>query len=261
MICIAGALLIGCGAKENRNVILATTTSAYDTGLLDQIEPLFREKTGYNLKIIAVGTGQALRMGREKIADVILVHSKPDEEEFVAKGYGIERVPVMHNDFVILGPRSNPARIGIKDATVDAFRTIATTKSLFVSRGDNSGTHKKENALWEDAGITRDPKWYIEAGQGMGASLKIADEKQAYILSDRGTFYSMENTLGLVILNPDGKHLLNFYSVIEVTPGPGDNVNTIGAHAFRDFITSKECQQLIRDFRKNNKQLFHPDAI
>ena len=259
--CIASALLIGCGAKQNRKVILATTSSTYDTGLLDQIEPLFQEQTGYNLTIVAVGTGEALRMGREKVADVLLVHAKPAEEKFIAEGYGVERVPVMHNDFVILGPKSNPAGIGLNDMATDAFKTIAASKSNFVSRGDNSGTHKKEKSIWKESGVEPDRQWYIETGQGMGASLKIADEKQAYILSDRGTFYAMEANLKLVILNAGSQQLLNYYSVIEVTPGPERTVNTEGARAFRDFMTSKKCQELIRDFRKNNQQLFYPDVL
>jgi tungstate transport system substrate-binding protein len=261
LICIASALLIGCGEKQNRTVILATTTSTYDTGLLDQIEPLFLEKTGYTLKIVAVGTGEALRMGREKAADVLLVHAKPAEEKFIAQGHGVERVPVMHNDFVILGPQSNPAQIGMNDLAVDAFKTIAVSKVPFVSRGDNSGTYKKEQSIWKEAGTKPDKRWYIETGQGMGASLKIADEKQAYILTDRGTFYSIETNLDLTILNAGSKQLLNHYSVIEVTPGPEKTVNTKGARAFRNFITSTQCQQLIRAFRKNNKQLFHPDVL
>ena len=261
IICITCALLIGCGAKEDNTVILATTTSTYDTGLLDQIEPLFQRKTGYSLKIVAVGTGEALRMGREKVADVLLVHAKPAEEQFIAEGYGIERVPVMHNDFVVLGPQTNPAGIGLNDVAPDTFKTIAASESIFVSRGDNSGTHKKEKAIWKDAEVQPNGQWYLETGQGMGASLKIADEKKAYILSDRGTFYAMEKNLDLLILNTGGEQLLNYYSVIEVTPGPERTVNTEGARAFRDFMVSKECQELIRDFRKNNKQLFYPDAI
>jgi len=261
LICTASALFIGCGEKKNLNVILATTTSTYDTGLLDQIEPLFRQETGYSLKIVAVGTGEALRMGRDKAADVLLVHAGEAEKQFVHEGYGLKRVPVMHNDFVVLGPESNPARIETDQTAGEAFKTIAAAKSKFVSRGDNSGTDKKEKSIWKNAGIEPERDWYMETGQGMAASLKIADEKKAYILSDRGTFYAIEQHLDLVILNAGSTGLLNYYSVIEVTPGRERTVNTAGARAFSQFLVSKQCQELIANFKKNNKQLFYPDAL
>ncbi len=256
-------MIAACGGcrKENKTVLLATTTSIYDTGLLDEIGKVFSEYSGYIFKTVAVGTGEALRMGCEGVVDVLLVHSKPDEEEFIKKGYGIERVVVMHNDFVILGPALNPAVVEMGDSASAAFKKIARTKSLLVSRGDNSGTHKKEMQIWKKVGIEPRDDWYIESGQGMGASLNIADEKNAYILCDRGTFYSMEKRLRLRILNAGDAELINYYSVIEVKPRGKRKVNSDGARAFREFMVSEKGQKLITDFKRNGEQLFYPGVV
>jgi len=246
-----------------KNIILATTTSTQDSGLLDVIIPLFEKKTGYFVKTIAVGSGQALSMGRKGEADVLLVHSPEDEEVFMDGGYGINRKLVMHNDFIIVGPPSDPAKIkGIKSA-VDAFKKIAQSKSLFVSRADNSGTHAKEKMIWKAAGIRYEgEKWYHETGLGMGQTLNVASEKRAYTLTDRGTYLPLKKRLDLHILSYGDKILFNVYHVIEVNPKKFPKVDAVGARAFSDFMVSNEAQSIIKTFGvdKFGSPLFFPDA-
>jgi tungstate transport system substrate-binding protein len=246
----------------SKAVILATTTSTQDSGLLDDLIPLFEKQTGYAVKTIAVGSGQAIAMGRRGEADVLLVHSPEAENSLVAEGSGVNRRVVMHNDFVIVGPRSDPARLAGQSAA-EAFSRIAATKSLFMSRGDNSGTHVMEQKLWKLANL--DPErqpWYRQTGLGMGQTLAIAAEKQAYTLSDRGTYLAMRSKLALPILQEGDLALRNVYHVIEVNPGRFPKVNAAGARAFAEFLVSKPIQARIKAFgiAVYGSPLFFPDA-
>jgi len=251
------------GNHQARDIILATTTSTQDSGLLDVLVPLFEKETGYRVKVVAVGTGAALRMGEKGDADVLLVHAPPAEKEFMAAGYGIDRRYVMYNDFVIVGPPADPAGLqGLTDA-VEALKRVAQAQVLWISRGDDSGTHKKERALWEEAGF--DPAelpaqpWYQETGQGMGATLRIASEKRGYTLTDRGTYLHLKHTLNLNILVQGDKRLYNVYHVIIVNPDRHPHINVEGARAFADFITSPEVQNIIDTYGVDEfgQPLFH----
>jgi tungstate transport system substrate-binding protein len=246
-----------------RNIILATTTSTQDSGLLDVLIPLFEKKTGYFVKTIAVGSGQAMVMGQKGEADVLLVHSPDAEEKFMAAGYGVNRRLVMHNDFIMVGPAADLGGIkGTKSAGA-AFKRIATAKALFMSRGDDSGTHAKEKAIWKAAGIAPDGQiWYQQTGLGMGETLNVASEKQAYTLADRGTYLALARRLDLVILVEGDRDLLNIYHVIEVNPARWPKVNAGGARAFAGFMVSPETQAVIRAFGvdKFGSPLFFPDA-
>jgi tungstate transport system substrate-binding protein len=246
-----------------KNVILATTTSTQDSGLLDVLLPIFEKKTGYFVKTIAVGSGQAMAMGAKGEADVLLVHSPAAEKKFMADGNGVERRLVMHNDFIILGPPADPARIkGMKKAT-EAFKKIAATGSIFMSRGDNSGTHAKEKDIWKAAGVKYEgEKWYQQTGLGMGQTLAVAAEKKTYTLADRGTYLALKKNLGLDILVEGDGILLNIYHVIEVNPKKWPKANFTGAKAFGDFMVSKETQAIIKTFgvEKYGSPLFFPDA-
>jgi tungstate transport system substrate-binding protein len=245
-----------------KDVILATTTSTQDSGLLDVLVPEFEKETGCNLKVIAVGTGQALAMGERGDADVMLVHAPSSEKKVVDEGVGLDRRLVMHNDFVLLGPASDPA--GVKGTTkaTDALTKIFDKGAAFISRGDDSGTDKLEKALWKKANL--DPKgksWYEETGQGMGASLQVANQRDAYIMSDRGTFMASKS-LSLVIVLEGDPGLLNVYSVMEVNPDKFSLVNGPGGKAFADFMVSEKAQSIIKDFgvEKYGQPLFVADA-
>ncbi len=246
-------------AKE---LVLATTTSTYDSGLLDAILPDFEQKTGIKVDVVAVGTGQALKLGQSKDADVLLVHAKSREEQFVADGYAPFRKDVMYNDFVILGPSADPAGISGLTSAADAFRKIADARATFVSRGDNSGTHMKEMAIWQAAGVEPAGDWYESAGQGMGAVLTMANEQQAYTLSDRATYLSRRDGLDLDILVEGDPMLFNQYGVLPITQDQAHQDKFAAAMAFVDWITSPETQQLIAEFGKEQygQQLFHPNA-
>jgi tungstate transport system substrate-binding protein len=247
---------------QNPNLILATTTSTQDSGLLDVLVPDFEHKTGYTVKTVAVGSGEAMKMGQECNADVLLVHSPAAEETFMSNNYGSDRRLVMHNDFVIVGPAADPAGInGIKTA-VEAFTKIADSQSPFISRGDDSGTNAKELAIWKSANITPEGDWYIESGQGMLASLQIASEKSAYTLTDRATYLSNKANLQLEILVQGDAPLLNIYHVIVVNPANCPTVNNAGAIAFADYMVSVDTQTLIGNFGvdKFGAALFTPDA-
>ena len=256
--------LASCKKNIDTEVILATTTSTYDSGLLDELLPAFEEETGYKVKPIAVGTGEAIAMGERGEADVILVHARSAEDEFVENGYGVNRKDVMHNDFVIVGPEDDPANIkGL--IAVEAFKVLSQTENLFVSRGDNSGTNKKEITIWGKAGISPEGEWYIESGQGMGATLRIADEKQAYTMTDRGTYLSQEESLSLIVLVEGDEILFNPYGVIAVNPEkhPDIDINYDGAILFAEFITGEKGQAIIKSFgiEKYGQPLFYPDVI
>ena len=250
-------------SAQQKNVILATTTSTQDSGLLDVLIPVFEKKTGYFVKTIAVGSGQAMAMGQKGEADVLLVHSPDAEKKFIADGYGINRRLIMHNDFIVVGPPSDPAKIKGSKTTVDAFKKIATTGSLFMSRGDNSGTHSKEKQVWKEAGVKYEgEKWYQQTGLGMGQTLNVASEKKAYTLADRGTYLALKKRLDLDILVEGDAILLNIYHVIEVNPAKFPKVNAPGGKAFADFMVSKEVQDMIKTFGvdKFGSPLFFPDA-
>ncbi len=257
--------VIACPAKKiaGKGIILATTTSTQDSGLLDVLIPQFEKKTGYMVKTIAVGSGQALAMGERGEADVLLVHSPDAEKIFMGKGLGINRRIVMHNDFIIVGPAEDPANIKEAMSSAEAFKKIAAAQSLFISRGDHSGTHAKEQAIWQASGIDYSgKKWYQETGLGMGQTLGVAGEKKGYTLSDRGTYLSLKKQLGLEILCQGDPVLQNIYHVIEVNPGKWPRVNAVGAKAFADYIVSAEVQKVIGTFGvdKFGSPLFIPDA-
>jgi tungstate transport system substrate-binding protein len=248
---------------QEKTIILATTTSTQDSGLLDALIPVFEKKTGYFVKTIAVGSGQAMAMGQKGEADVLLVHSPTAEKKFVEEGYGVNRRLVMHNDFIILGPAEDPAKIkGMKSAT-EALKKIASSGSLFLSRGDNSGTHAKEKDVWKVAGVKYEgEKWYQQTGLGMGQTLNVAAEKKGYCLADRGTYLAMAKTLKLAILVEGDAVLLNIYHVIEINPVKWPKVNVAGGKAFADFMLTKEVQEIVRTFGvdKFGSPLFFPDA-
>jgi tungstate transport system substrate-binding protein len=248
---------------QEKTLILATTTSTQDTGLLDVLVPIFEKKTGYFVKTIAVGSGQAMAMGKKGEADVLLVHSPAAEKEFMEGGFGVNRRLVMHNDFVIIGPADDPAGIkGLKSAA-EAFKKIATAQALFISRGDNSGTHAKEKQIWKVAGVKYEgEKWYQQTGLGMGQTLNVAAEKDGYTLTDRGTYLAFAKTLKLNILVQGDAVLLNIYHVMEVNPQKWPKVNFAGAKAFADFMVSKETQEIVKNFGvdKYGSPLFFPDA-
>jgi tungstate transport system substrate-binding protein len=248
---------------QPKTIILATTTSTQDSGLLDVLLPIFEEKTDYFVKTIAVGSGQAMAMGQKGEADVLLVHSPDAEKKFVAEGYGINRRIIMHNDYVIVGPSEDPAKLKGMKSSSEAFKKIASAKGLFLSRGDNSGTHAKEKAIWKVAGANPEgEKWYQQTGLGMGQTLSVAAEKRGYTLADRGTYLSLKKNLGLDILVEGDAILLNIYHVIEVNPAKWPKVNTAGGKAFADFMVSKETQEIIKTFGvdKFGSPLFFPDA-
>jgi len=248
---------------QPKTIILATTTSTQDSGLLDVLIPVFEKKTGYFVKTIAVGSGQTMAMGQKGEADVLLVHSPAAEKKFVAEGYGINRRIIMHNDFVIVGPPEDPAKIkGLRSAS-ESFKNIASAKALFLSRADKSGTHVKEMDIWKKSGVNPEgEKWYQQTGLGMGQTLNVAAEKKGYTLADRGTYLALKKNLGLDILVEGDAILLNIYHVIEVNPVKWPKVNVAGAKAFADFMVSKETQDLIKTFgvEKFGSPLFFPDA-
>jgi tungstate transport system substrate-binding protein len=267
IVVLALLALAACGNDENQGspesssdpgTMLATTTSTRDSGLLDELLPAFEKKSGCSVKTLAVGSGEALALGEQGDADVLLVHSPEDEQEFVESGHATSRKPVMHNDFVVVGPARDPAQIEKATDVSGALDRIADDQAPFASRGDDSGTHAKELDLWETAGIKPSGSWYIETGQGMGETLTIADQKDAYTLSDRGTFLATDN-LESKLLFEGGKDLLNPYHVIVVR---GGKVNERCARAFSAWITSPPTQKTIGRFgvEELGQQLFVPDA-
>jgi len=245
----------------NKDLILATTTSTQDSGLLDVLLPVFEQKTGYKVKTIAVGTGQALAMGEKGEADVLLVHAPDAEKKVMSSGATINRFLVMHNDFVIVGPAADVAQIKGK-TTMEALTAIAQKGVAFVSRGDDSGTHKMEKSLWKLASIKVASPWYQESGAGMGQTLKIVDEKQGYTITDRATYLAQQKNLSLQILVEGDAKLLNIYHVMAVNPEKFSKVNQQGAKAFSDFLLSSEGQGLIADYGKDKfgQSLFFADG-
>lgn len=244
-------------------LILATTTSTQDSGLLDVLIPIFQEQTGYIVQTVAVGSGAAIKMGEEGNADVLLVHAPAAEKVLMEAGFGKDRLLVMHNDFVIVGPADDPAGINGLSTTIEAFQAIADTGVNFITRGDDSGTHKMELSLWGKT--TAEPAgqaWYVDSGQGMGATLTIASERQAYTLTDRATYLANKDNLELEILFEGDAALLNIYHVITVNPEKWEKTNYEGATAFAEFMVSDEAQAIIGEFGvdKFGQPLFFPDA-
>lgn len=249
--------------KMESDMVLATTTSTQDTGLLDVLVPAFEKKYGVTVKTVAVGSGAAMDMGKKGDADVLLVHSRAAEDEFITSGFGINRKDVMYNEFYLVGPKADPAGVATTKTAADAFKKIAADKATFISRADKSGTHAKELTVWKKAALTPTGKtdtWYIEAGQGMGATLTMADEMKAYTLVDSGTWFAYMDKVGLKIVSQGDATLFNPYGVIEVNPVKYPNIHQHAAAAFSDFITSEEGQKIIKDYKKNGQQLFVPDA-
>ncbi|OHD72169.1 MAG: tungsten ABC transporter substrate-binding protein [Spirochaetes bacterium RBG_16_49_21] len=261
---LACAACLYPAAAGQKDIIFATTTSTQDTGLLDELIPVFEKKTGFRVKTIAVGSGQAMAMGERGEADLILAHSPEAEEQFMKRGFGVNRRIVMHNDFVILGPKRDAAKIRGLRSSPAALRKIASSHSLFISRGDNSGTHAKEQKLWKLAGITAErEKWYQQTGQGMGQTLFVANEKLGYTLCDRATYLALKRNIDLTLLVEGDASLMNIYHVIEINPKKFPRVNEAGGRAFADFWVSPETQKMIEEFgiKKYGAILFHPDAV
>ncbi len=262
---VIAALLVAHAAPaaaQSSVVILSTTTSTQDSGLLDVLVPLFEKQTGLSVKTISVGTGQALALAARGEADVTLAHAPSVEKKYVEEGKMSNRRLVMYNDFVIIGPAEDPAKIKGLPKAVDALERIARSQSRFVSRGDKSGTHVLEQALWKQAGIEPKGAWYIESGQGMGQTLGIADDRRAYTLTDRGTYLAFAKRVDLPILVEKDRPLLNIYSVMEVNPANGPRVNVAGGKAFAEFMLAPATQAVIRTFgvEKYGQALFVPIA-
>jgi len=237
---------------------LATTTSTQNSGLLDKLLPTFQNKTGIEVHVIAVGTGKALRMGRDGDVDVIMVHAPSAEETFIKQGYGSDRIQFMYNDFVLVGPPKDPADIKATKSVTEALQKIEASKVGFISRGDDSGTHKKELKLWEKAALSPQGKWYMEAGQGMGKVLQIAAETIAYSLTDRGTWLAYKDKVDMELLFAGDKNLNNVYGIIAVNPKKHSDTNYKSAKMLIDWIASIEAQTIIKNYRLHGEALFVP---
>jgi len=259
VIALAGIFLFaGCSKVRARTVRLATTTSTENSGLLDVLLPAFKELTGIDVQVMPMGTGKALRTARDGNCDVVLVHAPEAEARFVAEGWGVNRRRVMYNDFVILGPPDDPAGLKPTASASSALKKIAAAKATFVSRGDNSGTHRKEMSLWASAGIEPAGEWYRTVGKGMGEALTMADQMMACVLADRGTFIKFRRKIDLVVLVEGDPALHNPYGVIAVNPDKHPHVKHDEAMKFIEFLTSDEGQKLIGGYRLDGQILFHP---
>lgn len=277
LLCILALSLVGCTSTKTteevgetketkpKSIILSTTTSTQDSGLLDYLLPKFTEETGIEVKTVAVGTGKAIEMGKNGEADVLLVHDTKSEEEFVKEGFAKERQDVMYNDFVLVGPKDD--KLKLKEISGDekikqGLSSILENKATFISRGDDSGTHKKELRLWEGASLKPEGDWYVSTGSGMGEVLKMASEKQGCTLSDRATYLAMKDSLDLDIVIEKDNNLNNQYGVMVVNPEKFDNLNSEGAKKFEEWILSEETQKLIGEFGKDKygESLFIPNA-
>ncbi|HMT93021.1 substrate-binding domain-containing protein [uncultured Thiothrix sp.] len=263
-ILLSTCLILPVFADEQKpiNPILkmATTTSTQDSGLLNELLPAFQKKTGYEVQVTAVGTGKALKLGENGDVDVVLVHARADEDKFVEAGFGDKRYSVMYNDFIFVGPAEDPAKVQDTKTTADALKQIAETKSPFVSRGDDSGTHKMEKKLWEKAGVKPEGEWYREAGQGMGEVLQMSGELKAYTLTDRGTWLATMDKSPLKIVLEGDKTLMNPYGIIAVSQKRYPDVNHAGAQALIEWLVSVEGQKAIGDYKINGQALFTPSA-
>lgn len=264
--------LVGCSSKpqeaakpkEARSMVLATTTSTQDTGLLDYLIPLFKKDTGIDVKVVAKGTGEALKLAQNGDADCLLVHDKAKEEEFIKNGYGLKRSDVMYNDFIIVGPAEDPVKVKEKayNNPLEALKIIKDSGAKFVSRGDQSGTDSKEKSLWKSAGITPSGNWYVSAGKGMGAVLQMADEMKAYTLTDRGTYLAMKDKLKLQIVTEKSPQLFNQYGVIKLNPSKNSKLKEKEADEFIAWILSDKIQKTIGEYGKEKygQSLFIPNA-
>ena len=257
------AACCGSASAQDRFITVASTTSTEQSGLFGYLLPRFTEASGIAVKVVAVGTGQALDIGRRGDADVVFVHDKPAEEKFLSEGFATTRYDVMYNDFIVVGPKADPAHISGEKDVADALRKIASAKAPFISRGDRSGTHEAELRLWKIAGIdlaTAKGDWYREIGQGMGPALNMASSSNAYVLSDRGTWLSFKNKGELVILNQGDKRLFNQYGVMLVNPANHPAVKARDGQAFIDWVISPKGQETIAGYKIGGEQLFFPDA-
>ena len=264
LIAAVASLALICGASaQERTITVASTTSTEQSGLFDFLLPRFTSVSGIGVKVVAVGTGQALDIGRRGDADVVFVHDKVAEAKFLGEGFGVKRYEVMYNDFVVIGPKADPAHIvGDKDVS-EALRKIAAAKSIFVSRGDRSGTHEAELRLWKEAGVDLAAikgDWYREIGQGMGAALNMASSSNAYLLADRGTWLSFKNRGELAVLTEGDRRLFNQYGVMLVNPAKHAGVKAKDGQAFIDWLVSAEGQSTIADYKVGGEQLFFPNA-
>jgi tungstate transport system substrate-binding protein len=260
---LVGLLVPSVALAQERSITVASTTSTEQSGLFGHLLPRFTAKTGIRVNVVAVGTGQALDVGRRGDADVVFVHDKAAEEKFLAEGFGVKRFEVMYNDFVVIGPKSDPARIAGGKDVLEALRKITADKAPFISRGDRSGTHAAELRYWKDAGIDIDQakgSWYREIGQGMGAALNMAAAANAYLLSDRGTWLSFKNRGELSILVEGDRRLFNQYGVMLVNPAKHPGVKAADGQAFVDWLVSPEGQRTIADYKVEGEQLFFPNA-
>ncbi len=254
---------VGQAFSAGQSIIVQSTTSTANSGLYDYLLPKFREGTGISVHVVAVGTGQAIKNAQNCDGDVLLVHARSAEEEFVANGFGVERFDVMYNDFIIVGPADDPAKLQSAKSVEESLKRIAESESIFLSRGDNSGTHKKELALWQSTGIDPVPdsgRWYRETGSGMGATLNVAVGMNAYVMTDRATWISFGNQQDFKILYQGDKSLFNQYGIIMVNPKHCETVNTRSAQTFIDWILSAKAQQFIAAYKLQDKQLFFPNA-
>ena len=259
----AGLFVATAALGQERSITVASTTSTEQSGLFGFLLPKFTAATGIGVKVVAVGTGQALDIGRRGDADVGVVHDKAAEEKFIAEGAGVKRFGVMYNDFIVFGPKADPARIAGSKDVVDALRKIASAKATFISRGDRSGTHAAELRLWKDAGVDLEPargSWYREIGQGMGPALNQASSSSGYVLSDRGTWLNFKNRGDLAILTEGDKLLFNQYGVMLVNPAKHSNVKAKDGQAFVDWLVSADGQKTIGDYKIGGERLFFPNA-
>ena len=248
-------------AIASERIRMATTTSTDNSGLLEAVLPPFEKMCDVTVDVIAVGTGKAIKLAETGNVDLILVHAPEAEKQFITEGYGVNRRQVMHNDFILLGSKSDPAKLKGEKKSARAFQKIAQAGALFISRGDDSGTHKKEKKIWQEAGVEPNGAWYLEAGQGMGTVLQMAHEKGAYTISDRGTFLAYRSKIDLTIISEGDPGLYNPYGVIAVNPARHPHVNYVRAMSLIGWFTSPECQKIIAAFKKEGEVLFYPDAI
>jgi tungstate transport system substrate-binding protein len=261
---LAAALAFaGMAAAQDKSIVVASTTSTQDSGLFGHLLPIFKAKTGIEVRVVALGTGQALDTGRRGDSDVVFVHAKPEEEKFLSEGFGVKRFPVMYNDFVLIGPKGDPAGVANTKDIVAALKAIKAKGSPFISRGDRSGTHSAELKLWKDAGIDIDVDkgpWYKSIGQGMGAALNTAAASGAYVLADRGTWLAFKNKSDLVIAVQGDRRLFNQYGVMLVNPAKHASVKKDLGQQFIDWLVSPEGQQAIASYKVGGEQLFYPNA-
>ncbi|MFH1113044.1 MAG: substrate-binding domain-containing protein [Pseudomonadota bacterium] len=260
-VALSAVILMIAPVHAEKQLKMSTTTSTQNSGLLEALLPPFEKANNVKVAVLAVGTGKALKLGENGDVDVVFVHARAAEDKFVAAGYGVDRKDVMHNDFVIVGPKSDPAKVKEAKSASEAFKRISEGKAPFVSRGDDSGTDKKEKAVWKTAGIKPEGTWYLQAGQGMGPVLLMASEKQGYTLSDRGTYIAYEDKINLPILLESDKVLFNPYGIMAVNPKKHPTAQYELAKKFIDYVTGPEGQRIINNYKKKGKQLFYSDAV